>query len=305
MFDQRIKFRHLNCFLEVARQKRIAHAADALAISQPAVSKTLRELEDILQARLFDRTKRGVTLTANGDIFHKYASASITSLRQGLDSIALARMKGESALTIGVLPTVAASVMPEAVKQFKARNTETTIRIVTGPNTLLLGRLRVGELDMVVGRLAEATQMADLSFIHLYSENITFAARPGHPLLSKKNFELKDIAEYTVMLPTRESIIRPTVDQLLIANGIGKLPDRIETVSNAFGRHYTRQSDAIWIISNGVVKNDYEEGQLARLNIETVDTQGPVGLTTRQDAPTIKDLDILMELIKEVAEKMA
>lgn len=305
MFDQRIKFRHLNCFLEVARQKRIAYAAVAMSISQPAVSKTLRELEDILQTRLFDRTKREVRLTANGDIFHKFASASVTSLRQGFDSIALARMKGETALTIGVLPTVAANVMPQAVKQFKAQNAQTTIRIITGPNTLLLGRLRVGELDMVVGRLAEAVQMTDLSFTHLYSESIAFATRPGHPLLSKQDFELKDIADYTVLLPTKESIIRPTVDQLLIANGIGQFPDRIETVSNAFGRHYTRQSDAVWIISTGVVKKDYEEGQLARLNVKTMDSQGPVGLTTRQDAPTIKDLDILMALIKDVAKQAA
>ena len=75
MIDQRIKFRHLNCFLEIARQKRIALAADALAISQPAVSKTLRELEEILETKLFERTRRGVTLTTNGELFHKFPAS--------------------------------------------------------------------------------------------------------------------------------------------------------------------------------------------------------------------------------------
>jgi LysR family transcriptional regulator, pca operon transcriptional activator len=304
MIDQRIKFRHLNCFLEIARQKRIALAADVLAISQPAVSKTLRELEEILETKLFERTRRGVTLTTNGELFHKFASSSITSLRQGFDSIKLARMKGQSALTIGVLPTVAASMMPNAVKKFKQQNTETTIRIITGPNTVLLGRLRVGELDLVVGRLADADQMAGLFFSHLYSENITFAVRPHHPLLGNNSFDIQDIVNYTVMLPTRESIIRPTVDRFLIANGIGDIPDRIETVSNAFGRQYTRKSDAIWIISNGVVRTDYDDGELVRLPIKPADTQGPVGLTTRHDAPTIAELDILMDLIRDVSRQM-
>ena len=62
--DTRIKFRHLLCFLEIARQRSFAKAADALAVSQPAISKTLKELEEILEASLFERGKSGVSLTA-------------------------------------------------------------------------------------------------------------------------------------------------------------------------------------------------------------------------------------------------
>ena len=64
--DTRIKFRHLLCFLEIARQRSFAKAADALAVSQPAISKTLKELEEILEASLFERGKSGVSLTAAG-----------------------------------------------------------------------------------------------------------------------------------------------------------------------------------------------------------------------------------------------
>ena len=69
MLDHRIKFRHLTCFLEVARQRSVVKAADTLSITQPAVSKTIRELEEHLDARLFDRSKRGVTLTDFGKVF--------------------------------------------------------------------------------------------------------------------------------------------------------------------------------------------------------------------------------------------
>ena len=67
--DTRIKYRHLLCFLEIARQGSLARAADMLAISQPAISKTLKELEDLLEARLFARSRQGVELTPAGTRF--------------------------------------------------------------------------------------------------------------------------------------------------------------------------------------------------------------------------------------------
>ncbi|MEE4464296.1 LysR family transcriptional regulator, partial [Azotobacter chroococcum] len=73
LVDNRIKFRHLVSFLEVARQRSFAKAADALAVSQPAMSKTLKELEEILDSRLFERSKSGVSLTPAGITFLRYA----------------------------------------------------------------------------------------------------------------------------------------------------------------------------------------------------------------------------------------
>lgn len=67
--DTRIKYRHLLCFLEIARQGSLARAADILSISQPAISKTLKELEDLLEARLFERSRQGVELTPAGTRF--------------------------------------------------------------------------------------------------------------------------------------------------------------------------------------------------------------------------------------------
>jgi LysR family pca operon transcriptional activator len=301
MLDQRIKFRHLTCFLEVARQRSVVRAADTLAITQPAVSKTIRELEEHLDARLFDRSKRGVTLTDFGKVFLRYAGASVTALRQGVDSISQVRMQGGLSITLGVLPTVAASVIPGALRRFKAMGTNTTVRVVTGPNTMLLGQLRVGELDLVVGRLADADQMSGLSFIHLYSEHISLVVRPGHPLLAEENPDLTRIRDYTVLLPNRQAIIRSTVEKMLIAHGIGALPDRIETVSTSFGRAFTRETDAVWIISNGAVAADIAEGALVELPFDTSDTFGPVGLTTRIDAPTSPPVEILINAVREEA----
>jgi LysR family pca operon transcriptional activator len=64
--DSRIKYRHLLCFIEVARQGSLVRAAEAMSVSQPAISKTLKELEALLETSLFERGKQGVTLTAAG-----------------------------------------------------------------------------------------------------------------------------------------------------------------------------------------------------------------------------------------------
>jgi LysR family pca operon transcriptional activator len=301
----RIKFRHLQCFLEVVRLKSVSKAATLLGITQPAVSKTIRELEDALEVSLLDRSKRGIQTTAFGDVFLRYAGASVTALRQGVDSIAQVRAKGGAAVVIGALPTVSSHVVPRAVLNFKAAATGTVVRVVTGDNAVLLAQLRVGEVDLVVGRLADPEQMKGLAFEPLYAERVAFVVRPGHPLIGRTPFRLADVLDHTILLPSPGSIIRPLVDRLLIANGIGAVPDPIETVSLPFGRAYVRASDAVWIISRGVVADDIAEGVLAELPVDTDMTRGPVGLTTRADTPPSLPQLMLMQAIRAAAAEPA
>ncbi len=102
-------------------------------------------------------------------------------------------------------------------------------------------------------------------------------------------------------MPTRNSIIRPFVDRLLITNGIGALPVQIETVSDAFGRAFVRDSDAVWIISEGVAARDVSEGKLVALSIDTSETTGPVGLTMRTDTTQTAAMQILIQTLREAA----
>ncbi len=282
-----IKFRHLTCFLEVARQGHVGRAAEKLAITQPAVSKSLKELELLVGARLFDRSSKGVRLSPVGETFLHYASTSVVALQQGLESVAEGWLRGETEIRIGALPTVAARVMPEAVRQFKAEHHGFTVRLLSGPNRYLLERLRAHDLDLVVGRLAAPSAMTGLAFEQLYAEEVSILVRPGHSLLARRPFTLRLIRDFPVLLPTVEDIIRPLVDRLLLAHGVGPLPDRIETVSAAFGRIYAATTDAVWIISRGVAALDIEAGRLSELPVDTTGTAGPVGFTTRaDDVPT-------------------
>ncbi|AUX79666.1 MULTISPECIES: pca operon transcription factor PcaQ [Sinorhizobium] len=305
MIDARIKFRHLQTFVEVARQKSVVKAADLLNVTQPAVTKTIRELEEVLGVSVFERDGRGIKITRYGEVFLRHAGAALTALRQGLDSVSQERSGDGPPIRVGALPTVSTRIMPRAIALFLEEKTNARLKIVTGENAVLLEQLRVGDLDLVVGRLAAPDRMTGFSFEHLYSEQVVFAVRAGHPLLSGKQSVFAHLGDYPVLMPTRASIIRPFVERFLIANGIAGLPNQIETVSDSFGRAFVRSSDAIWIISNGVVATDIDDGLLTALPIDTSETKGPVGLTMRTDAIPSLPLSILMQTIREAAEAVA
>lgn len=303
MIGSRVKYRHLHTFVEVARQKSVVKAADSLNISQPAVTKTIRELEETLGVALFERDGRGIRITRPGEVFLRHAAASLTALRQGIDSVSQELLDNVPPVRIGALPTVSTRIMPRAMGLFLQEQTRSRIKIVTGENSVLLEQLRVGDLDLVVGRLAAPEKMAGFSFEHLYSEQVLFIVRAGHPLLAGGSV-FGGLADYPVLMPTRGSVIRPFVEQFLIANGVAGLPTQVETVSDAFGRAFVRESDAIWIISSGVVAGDIADGMLAALPIDTSETRGPVGLTLRTDAPPSLPLSILMQTIRQAASEV-
>lgn len=298
----RIRHRHLKCFLEIARTRKVGLAAAALNITQPAASKTLRELETMLDARLFVRGgKGGLNLTPAGTLFLRYAGASVAALKEGLDGLAQARHRLTPMLAIGALPTVSAHVMPTVITEFRKHNTA-RIRLITGPNVLMLEQLRIGELDLVVGRLPRPELMEGLSFTHLYSEQLVFVVRPDHPLAGRSAFDVSKLESLSLLMPTDDGVMRPVVDRFLIANGVGAMPNAIEARSVDFCRQYVLESDAIWIISRGVVEYDLTNGTLAALDIDTSDTRGAVGLTIKADRNPSPTLRLMMDTVASVAK---
>lgn len=296
--DPRIKLRHLHCFLEVARLKSVMAAADALNISQPAASKTIQELEALLGAPLFDRSRRNLFLTPFGEVFYRYAGTSLAALRQGIEAVGGSHEA--TVVKVGALPTVSARILPGAVIAFGAQEQAARTRIITGPNGYLLSLLRTGDVDLVIGRMAEPEAMLGFSFEHLYSERVVLVVRPGHPLLGERLFDLSMIEAYQTLMPTPDSVIRPLVERLLMAHGITSPREEVETVSNAFGRSYVRQTDAVWIISEGVVAEDLADGQLALLPVDTSETTGPVGLTTRTDTTQSLPAQAFIQAVRDI-----
>lgn len=283
--DSRIKFRHLDAFSAIARAGSLKTAAEELHLSQPAISKTLKELETIVGASLMERNRSGARLTQDGALFLQFAEQSTAALRHGLRSL---RAGGAAAshLRVGGLPSVASSLLPRAADSFARANPDTLLEIHEGPHNDLTARLRAGRLDLVVGRLGRPDTMQGLLFRQLYSEEVVVVAAPQSPALSVRSFDGLDA--FRVLYPPADSAIRPLVARMLIAQGVPLFINRIETASAAFGRAFVLSDPhTVWIISRGVVAGDLASGQLARLDIGTGPTVGAVGImNVADDVPT-------------------
>lgn len=279
--DRRIKFRHLDAFSAIARAHSFKRAAEALHLSQPAMSRTMKELEDILGTSLLDRSRAGVALTPEGEVFLQFAEQSTAALRHGLRSLR-AGDPASTTLRVGALPSVAASLLPPVVMTFAARHPSTQIEIHEGPHHDLTARLRAGGLDMVIGRLGDPDKMTGLTFQQMYAEAVVIVARPDSAALELR--DLAGCAAFRVLYPPQDSAIRPLVARLLTTQGVALFADRIETASSAFGRAVTLADPrTIWFISRGVVAQDIAARQLALVPLDLSATHGAVGIMTRAD----------------------
>lgn len=283
--DRRIKFRHLDAFSAIARAGSLKRAADDLNLSQPSISKTLKELEDILGVALMERDRSGAKLTQEGEVFLQFAEQCTAALRHGLRSV---RAGGAAAahLKVGVLPSVASSLLPRAVLSFAQANPDTLLELHEGPHQDLTSRLRSGRIDLVVGRLGRPETMQGLVFRQLYAEEVVVVAAPESPALGVRHFD--DLAAFRVLYPPSDSAIRPLVARMLISRGVPLFKNRIESASAAFGRALTlADPGTVWVISRGVVLTDIAEGRLVQLDIDTGPTLGAVGvMSLADDVPT-------------------
>jgi len=181
--DRRIKFRHLDAFSAIARARSFKIAADQLNLTQPAISKTLKELEDILGVKVMERSRSGVSLTPQGEVFLQFAEQSTAALKHGA-----------------------------------TQSPSTRVEIHEGSHLDLTSRLRSGALDLVVGRLGKPDTMIGLSFQQLYSERVVAVANPDSPAVTVT--DAAALAGFRVLYPPKDSAIRPLVARMLIAQGV-------------------------------------------------------------------------------------
>lgn len=299
--DPRLRLRHLNCFLEIAQAGSLVAAADRLAITQPAASKTLRELEDILGKQLFDRSGRRLRLNAAGQMFQRIAGSAMADLLRAQNAVRGIRLD-TIRLTIGVLPTAATDLMPRAALAFRARHPNCVLRLSTGPNWLLMSQLLEGSLDLVVGLMPEPGRMKGVAFTQLYPERIIAVVRSGHPL--DRPIRPEDLGAFDLIIPPSGAVIGTAVRAFLVSLGAGSIAPAFETVSLAAGRALVEGSDAIWFISRGVVARDMADGRLRSLPMDHPLQAGPVGVSRREADAVSPVLDDLVETIKLAAQEV-
>lgn len=284
-FSRDVQLRHLRCLVAVAQERNLARAAERLALSQPAVSKTLVELEALAGQRLVDRGRHGARLTAAGQDLLAHALRVLEAVGDAGQSLDGGVPQRSARLRLGALPSVAPAWLPQALAAFFHAQPEMQVSLDTGPNAQLLEQLRAGTLDLVLGRMADPQQMAGLSFELLQAEPLALVARPGHPLLAAAPLTIHAVLDYPLVVYNEGTIPRHTTESFLSSWGL-KLPParRLDTLDVAVARLLVRETDAVWFTPLGAAQDDISGGTLSRLPIATPGTEEPVGLLLRNDA---------------------
>lgn len=139
-----------------------------LTSSQPALSKTLNELEQLTGTRLFDRGRLGAQLTLVGEQFLTHAVKVLDALNTAGQALNRKEESVSDIVRVGALPTAALGILPAAIGQFHRQQKHATLQVATMNNTMLLAGLKSGELDLGIGRMSDPELMSGLNYELLF-----------------------------------------------------------------------------------------------------------------------------------------
>jgi len=298
LFSQRIRLRHLHTFVAVAQQGTLGRAAETLNLSQPALSKTLNELEQLTGTRLFERGRLGAQLTLVGEQFLTHAVKVLDALNTAGQALNRKEGLNSDIVRIGALPTAALGILPSVIGQFHQQQKDITLQVATMNNTMLLAGLKSGEIDIGIGRMSDPELMSGLNYELLFLESLKLVVRPGHPLL-QETVTLSRVMEWPVVVSPKGTLPRQNAETLLQSQGC-KIPTGcIETLSASLSRQLTVDYDYVWFVPSGAVKDDLRRGMLAALPVPTLGAGEPIGILTRVDATLTAGTQTLLSAIRK------
>ena len=186
----------LRYFLQVAERQNFTRAAEDLAISQPALSRSIQKLEEELGQPVFERKTRSVALTEAGTLLQSRAQQVLTMLE---DTKAEITDDGQSGrVRVGAIPTVAPYFLPKVLSQFSQDHPKATLLVQENTTEALLKNCRQGEIDLAILALPLAAKYLEVE--ELFEEELLLVVPPGHPLGEKKTIRLKDVEPYPFVL---------------------------------------------------------------------------------------------------------
>lgn len=298
LFSQRIRLRHLHTFVAVAQQGTLGRAAETLNLSQPALSKTLNELEQLTGTRLFERGRLGAQLTLVGEQFLTHAVKVLDALNSAGQALNRKEGLNNDIVRIGALPTAALGILPTVIGQFHKQQKDITLQVATMNNTMLLAGLKSGEIDIGIGRMSDPDLMSGLNYELLFLESLKLVVRPGHPLL-QETVTLSRVMEWPVVVSPKGTVPRQNAETLLQCQGCKMPAGCIETLSASLSRQLTVDFDYVWFVPSGAVKDDLRRGVLSALPIATQGAGEPIGILTRVDATLTPGTQTLLSAIRK------
>lgn len=275
--EQRLKLSVLRAVDGIETHRSLLKASVALGLSQPALTKSLQELEEALLIRLFERHPRGVRPTEAGLVFVRSARRILAELRRLDEELEMISVAGGDTVAIGALPVAAAGVLPGALTRVKALHPETRVRLQQGRTEELLALLASGEIDLIVGRLYDPPAPDGFEREALWTEPISILARTGHPLFATDRVTVDDLRSYELVLPTVTQRVGQEVEALLSKLGLA-ITTSLRSTSYGFIREMLHGTDVLSVMPRLLMVGDLMRGTLRVLPLPLAAPDRPAGL---------------------------
>jgi DNA-binding transcriptional LysR family regulator len=201
-----VERRHLRYFVAVAEAENVLRAAtQKLHVSQPAVSRQIRDLEDELGVQLFERTGKSVRLTDAGFLFLKEARAVLEKADEAARNVRAFAQAGETELQIGYSPALRSRIVSPALHAFQQAMPKIHVKLHDWTGEKIVAGLRDGRLQLALAiRPSKRAQLRDLRFEELVRERVRLAVPPNHPFAPRRSVSLVDAAREPFIGLTRE-----------------------------------------------------------------------------------------------------
>lgn len=289
----------LNAVIAVREAENFTLAARRLGLAQPTVHRAIAQLEREAARALFERTSFGLVATRQTKALAQSARLAFTELDQA--EADLAELDGGEAgrLVIGALPLSRSVILPSALVEFRKRRPTQPLTVIDGLYVELLGGLRRGDIDVIVGALRDPAPIGDVVQEPLFDDRLSVLASSEHPLAKRTGITLDELRSCAWVVPRQGTPSRSQFDEHFARSGL--LRGIIETGSILLMREILLNSDHLGCISSAQAEAEVAKGLLVRIDARIEWRARPIGLTYRRGWVPTAAQALLLELIREAA----
>jgi len=294
----RFRMRQLVAYIAVYEHRNIQAAARELSLDHSTVSKSISEIEYILETELFARHTRGVTPTPAADILYRHARQIVNQCARTAAELSQISSEPSTHVVIGCVSYLD-TIAVKAVARFKSQREEgQIIRLVFGRTKDLHRRLQLGEIDLLVSRLGTAEDQSDIQCVKAYDVGDIIVARRDHSCAGREDISLEDLIRYPWILPPPNNPFRSYLEGLFYHEGV-PLPNNVFEIASMFAARDILLNDGrvVCALPSESLRTDLEEGRLAQLNVNPP----PVGVLHKQDPTMERYAEDLIKALRETA----
>ncbi len=294
----RLKTRQLLLLGARAEEGSIHRPAVVLNMTQPAASKMLKELEDVLEVQLFERLPRGMQPTWYGESMIRHARMVLTNLNQAHDELSALKAGRFGQVGVGAITSPGLVLLPPALAIVKREQPTLRVSLDIETSPVLVERLEQGKLDILVGRLFAEHDKTNLRYEPLTEEAVCAVTRPGHPMLGMAGLTLRDVVARGWIVPPAGSVLRHRFDLMFRAAGLAPPDNLIETAALLFITRMLQQSDMLAVLAADVAHYYAAHGIVSVLPLEMPCHMDAFGIITRTDQLPSPAAKVMMRALK-------